>query len=121
MILREMLVGQPAFVSKLQRDREVKEAVRRHKGVLTLNRPELPKEASAIVEKAVAMAPAERFPDLNQFSAALRKVFGRVPREAMPRPIGQWVVIVLAILILVILVAILAAAAYFQMTAGRGL
>ena len=121
MILREMLVGQPAFVSKLQRDREVKEAVRRHKGVLTLNRPELPKEASAIVEKAVAMAPAERFPDLNQFSAALRKVFGRVPREAMPRPVGQWVVIVVALLILVILVAILAAAAYFQMTAGRGL
>ena len=114
MVLREMLVGQPTFVSKLQRDREVKDAVRRQRGVLSLNRPELPKEASAVVEKAVALAPTERFADLNQFSAALRKVFGRVPRESYPRPVGQWVVLGIALLILVILVAIIGAAAYFQ-------
>jgi hypothetical protein len=114
MILREMLVGQPAFISKLQRDREVRDAVRRQKGVLSLNRPELPKEASAVVEKAVALAPAERFPDLIHFAAALRKVFGRAPRETYPRPVGQWVVIVVAILLLVILVALIIAAAYFQ-------
>jgi len=119
LILREMLVGQPTFVSKLQRDREVKDAVRRQRGVLSLNRPELPKEASAIVEKAVSLAPAERFADLNQFAAALRKVFGRVPKESVPRPVGQWVVIVVALLILLILVGVLAAAAYFQITAGR--
>jgi len=38
-----------------------------------------------VVEKAVALMPAERFPDLNQFAAALRKVFGRAPRETYPR------------------------------------
>jgi serine/threonine protein kinase len=119
MILREMLVGQPTFVSKLHRDREVKDAVRRYRGVLSLNRPELPKEASAIVEKAVALATTERFADLNQFSGALRKVFGRVPKETQPRPIGQWVVIVVALLVLVALVAVIAAAAYFQLVPGK--
>jgi len=67
----------------------------------------------------VSLAPAERFADLNQFAAALRKVFGRVPKESVPRPVGQWVVIVVALLILLILVGVLAAAAYFQITAGR--
>jgi hypothetical protein len=121
MILREMLVGQPTFVSKLQRDREVKDAVRRQRGVLSLNRPELPKEASAVVEKAVALMPAERFPDLNQFAAALRKVFGRAPRETYPRPVGQYVVLGLAILAIVIIVAVLVAATYFQQTGRLGL
>ena len=114
MVLREMLVGQPAFVSKLARDGEVREAVRRHRGVLSLNRPELPKEASAIVEKAVALSPSERFPDLNQFAAALRKVFGRSPREALPRPVGQWVVLVLAIILVLLLVGIVVGAILVQ-------
>jgi hypothetical protein len=65
--------------------------------------------------------PAERFADLNQLAAALRKVFGRVPRETNPRPVGQWVVIGLALLILVILVGILIAATYFQQVGGAGL
>jgi serine/threonine protein kinase len=111
MLLREMLVGQPTFVSKLARDGEVKEAVRRHRGVLSLNRPELPKEASGIVEKAVALSPAERFADLNQFSAALRKVFGRSPKETLPRPVGQWVVLIISLLLLLALVGILVASA----------
>jgi serine/threonine protein kinase len=117
MVLREMLVGQPAFVSKLARDNEVQEAVRRYRGVLSLNRPELPKEVSTIVEKALALSPAERYPDLNHFASALRKVFGRSPKEVMPRPVGQWVVIVVSLILLLVLVGILAAATYFQLTA----
>jgi serine/threonine protein kinase len=114
MVLREMLVGQPTFVSKLARDGEVKEAVRRHRGVLSLNRPELPKEASGIVEKAVATSPAERFSDLNQFAAALRRIFGRSPKEALPRPVGQWVVLILALILLLALVGIIIGAILIQ-------
>jgi len=114
MVLREMLVGQPTFVSKLARDGEVKEAVRRHRGVLSLNRPELPKEASSIVEKAVALSPAERFPDLNQFAAALRRIFGRSPKESLPRPVGQWVVLILALIFMLALVGILIGAILIQ-------
>ncbi len=120
MILREMLVGQPTFVSKLQRDREVKDAIRRQRGVLSLNRPELPKEASAVVEKAVALAPGERFADMNQCAAALRKVFGRVPKESYPRPVGQWVVLAVALLVFVALFALLAFIAYLQLFPPAG-
>jgi serine/threonine protein kinase len=116
MILRQMLVGQPAFVSKLARDSEVQEAVRRYHGVLSLNRPELPKEVSTIVEKAVALAPTERYPDLNHFTSTLRKLFGRVPREEAPRPVGQWVVLILALILFLALVGVLIAAIYFTGT-----
>lgn len=118
MILREMLVGQPAFVSKLARDHEVQEAVRRYRGVLSLNRPELPKEVSIIVEKSVALSPDERYTDLNQLASALRKVFGRVPKEVFPRPAGQWVLIIISLLLLLALMGVLAAAAYFQLGAA---
>jgi serine/threonine protein kinase len=117
MVLREMLVGQPAFVSKLARDSEVQEAVRRYRGVLSLNRPELPKEVSTIVEKALAQSPAERYSDLNHFASALRKVFGRPPKEVMPRPVGQWVVLGFAVIAIVALVVILGLVTYFQLTA----
>lgn len=106
-MLREMLVGKPAFASKLARDGEVAEAVRRYRGVLSVNRPELPREASSIVEKATSLATAERYADLNQFVNSLRRVFGAPPAEPQPRPIGQWIVLILCLILGVALAAIL--------------
>ena len=54
-----------------------------------------------------------------QGSAALRKVFGRVPKESYPRPWGQYAVLGVAVLAFIIIVIVIGAAAYFKLTAGK--
>src|SRR5262249_52858773 len=51
---------------------------------LTSRRPDLPVAADAVLARALAKAPADRFSSCREFSAALRKAFGLVAYDSDP-------------------------------------
>ncbi len=93
-LLYEMLDGRPVHKYRLQRDSEVREAVRSHKP-LPLTRRDLPDEIHTVIERAISKSPRERYPDVVSFARDLRRYFGEVPVEKKRRPTQQRVLIAL--------------------------
>jgi len=73
---------------------EVAEAHRRGaRRYLRDDRPDLPAEFVAVIERALAVDPRERYQSAGAFEAALAPIIGRTPR---PEPRPSWVQIALA-------------------------
>jgi tetratricopeptide (TPR) repeat protein len=84
-VLYEMLAGEAPFTGP-----SIQAIIARHAGEhvpsLRVVRPEIPRELEALVRKALAKAPADRFPTAQAFGAALRALESdRRPRRWLPR------------------------------------
>lgn len=79
-ILYEMLAGHPLHEFTLQRDNEIREAVRNHKPPALMRR-DLPDRVHSVIEQAISKNMQERYQDMGAFLHDLRLLFGSVPSE----------------------------------------
>lgn len=95
MILYEMLAGRPAYDPYLKRDDQVRRVVAQTPAPPPIDRPEL--EASGVVKMvAKAIAPSDRYPNVQQLAKALTSVYGSPP-ESRPLPLGTRVLLAVAV------------------------
>ncbi len=80
LLLYEMLAGHPAFKFKLQKDDDIRLAVRTTNPP-PLNRTDLSDDITGIVYQAIDKIPSRRQPDIRTFAKQLRVKFGEVPVE----------------------------------------
>jgi serine/threonine protein kinase len=111
LLLYEMLAGQPVYEHRLERDSQVREAVR-HYNPPPLTRSDLPDEVHAAVERALNKSPRSRYPDVPTFAAELQRFFGKVPAEKT-RPPGNRRLVIAAALAALLLSILILLAAYF--------
>ncbi len=89
MILYEMLAGRPGFETKLRRDDQLREDVLQVRKPLSVGRPELEQSGVVgILERAVA--PADRYTDVTEFSKDLKKIYSSPPPERRKIPRRLW-------------------------------
>jgi serine/threonine protein kinase len=111
LLLYEMLAGHPAFKFKLQKDDDVRHAVRTTNPP-PLNRTDLAEDIAGIIYQAIDKVPARRQPDIRTFAKQLRVKFGEVPVEKKGRQLDRRAVAVgvfaaLAVVVYVVLAAAL--------------
>ncbi len=80
LLLYEMLAGHPAYKFKLQKEEDVRRAVR-NTNPPPLSRSDLSKDITDIVDQAIDKSPSRRYPDIRTFAKQLRVKFGEVPPE----------------------------------------
>jgi serine/threonine protein kinase len=107
LLLYEMLAGHPAYKFKMQRDDDVRHAVRTTNPP-PLNRSDLAEDITGIVYQAIDKVPSRRQPDIRSFAKQLRKKFGEVPPEKKGyRPDRRMVAVgVFATIVIVVLVVL---------------
>jgi serine/threonine-protein kinase len=88
LLLYEMLAGAPVYEFRLRRDPVVREAVRLHRPP-ALARADLPDPVHGVVDRAIAKAPRDRYPDVLSFAKDLRRLFGEMPAEKRRMPSSQ--------------------------------
>lgn len=102
-IFFEMLAGQQAFDSKIDRDEQIREAVTQHRGPVPVQRPEL-EHAGVVKIVEQALAAAGRYNTVNELASALIRIYGHPPAEKRPYPRRMYVLLItLAIISLAIL------------------
>lgn len=80
LLMYEMLAGHPAFRFNLVKDEDVRSAVLKTT-IEPLNRVDLTKDVTKIVEQAVSKNPASRQQDVKTFISTLQTQVGDVPAE----------------------------------------
>ena len=89
-----MLAGRPAFEPYLKRDDQVRRVVAQNPSPPPIDRPEL--EASGVVKMvAKAIAPTDRYPNVQQLAKALSSVYGSPP-ETRPLPMATKILLAVA-------------------------
>lgn len=110
LLLYEMLAGHPAYKFKLQKDADVREAVRTTNAA-PLNRTDLSDDINAIVYQAIDKTPSRRFQDIRTFAKQLRVKFGEVPVERKGRKLDRRFVAVGAFAVIALIAYVMLAAA----------
>lgn len=108
-MLYEMLAGHPLHEFTLQRDSEIREAVRTHKPPVLMRR-DLPDRVHAVIERAISKNMQERYQDMGDFLQDLRLLFGEVPREKKRTASNQRMLILVTVGAIVLTGLILLAA-----------
>ncbi len=111
LLLYEMLAGHPAYKFKLQKDDDVRQAVRTTNPP-PLNRSDLAEDITGIVYQAIDKTPSRRQPDIRTFAKQLRVKFGEVPPEKKGRRLDRraaavGLFVALAAVLYVVLAAVL--------------
>ena len=113
MLLYEMLAGRPAVEYHLKRDEAVLRKVLEGNFKAT-GRVDL-KNIPEATEKAISLQPAQRFPDVLAFVAALQPNFPTIPAEAKPRKVNwRLIFIIIGTLLAISLLLLLAFASIPQ-------
>jgi serine/threonine protein kinase len=109
LLLYEMLAGHPAYKFKLQKDEDVRHAVRTTNPP-PLNRSDLAEDITGIVYQAIDKTPSRRQPDIRTFAKQLRVKFGEVPPEKTRRKFDRRAAAVAAFVALAAVVYVVLAA-----------